>query len=1175
MIKQFGYTWWGQQWLNAFSDIDNSNRLPRGKSYARNGKARDIIIAAHTVNAKVQGSRPKPYKVTVSVTPFTKAEKEAIVGTITDNPVFLSQLLSRELPPGINEVLSRQRIDLFPGSWNDMQAKCNCPDYAMPCKHIASVIYLIANEIDKNPFLIFELHDMDLLQALQKKGFAGERPAVEDIPSVKALTQKLLKSPLEASQGSPAMPDLSKVPECRDELLSLLTPNPLFYPGKDFKEILDKVLKAKSREAKKQLEAALTTEEQPNAALPPESVAQISIVLDDELSVSKVRFRLTNGQTKVVKHTSAPPLDFLSQWLEALVPEKLSRYAPAVQAFSLLYRTSLVLLRQGAVVPQIFSIGDDEYIIYWLPALLNETVKQVTELMAKHMPPESLSLSVKDQPLYFPEKEQATYLLGAMLTHLMRSDALEGDPVPDTFFGPEIFQPYDFESKEYSVTIYLWLRRFYLYEKNIIPVIRIREEEQETMETGFIIDMLVKQKQGKYEEPVPLQEVFRQDMFKELRQAVMQDLSLLISYFPQLSSTIASHGAEDLKVDGREFASIFMQTLPVIRLLGIDILLPKSLQRLLRPTLSMTLEAADEKGITKHFLNMDELLRYQWQVAIGEDQLSAEEFLQLVKGMSGIVKIRDQYVYLNPQEINKLVDKLENPPELSGKDLLQTALAQEYEGSPIHLSKKAQKLLRSLMEAETVATPEDLQASLRPYQQRGYAWLYKNSRIGFGSIIADELGLGKTLQVIAALLKFKQEGLLDKKKALVIVPTTLLTNWQKEMSRFAPNLLWHTYHGPKRAFPEDDFDVMLTTYGIARSDAKQLAKIKWHSITIDEAQNIKNPGTAQTKAIKKLKSDIRIAMSGTPVENRLSEYWSIMDFTNKGYLGGLKPFLRDYSYPIEVEQDQHKLENFKKVMSPFIMRRLKTDKSIITDLPDKVTTDEYCHLTKEQGAVYQNVVDEIMKQIEELEGIERRGLVFKLIIALKQICNHPLQYLKRGSADIALSGKATRLMELLDEMYEQREKVLIFTQFREMGELLQQFINDTYHTQPLFLHGGCTRKQRDEMVEDFQAKPEVNTMILSLKAGGTGLNLTQANHVIHYDLWWNPAVESQATDRAYRIGQQKNVFVYRLITEGTFEEKINQMLIEKRALADMAVSQGEQWIGELSNKDLKGLFTLS
>ncbi len=1171
MIKQFGHTWWGKQWLNSFNHIDNSNRLPRGKSYARNGRAHDIVVAGNTVTAKVDGSARRPYRVSVSVTSFTKQEKEAIVRAVTDNPLFLSQLLARELPPRIHETLSRKQIDLFPGSWRDMEAECSCPDYAMPCKHIAAVIYLIANEIDKNPFLIFELHGLDLLQRMQAEGYTNERPAREDIPSVRLLWRPLSTTPPEASGQVPSPPDLSQIPACGDELLSLLSPNPLFYPGQDFKEVVRKTLSARAKTAKKQLEATLSAEETASTELPPASVAHLRVVLDSTLIVSEVHIRLSDGEAKVIR---SEPLTFLTDWLATLEPERLSRYAPAVQAFSLAYRMSLVLVRQGAVVPQIFGVGKDAYQIHWLPALLNQAVQQATQQLAPHLPPDSLTLSVDREPRYFPEFDQATHLLAALVTHTIRPQTWQEDDMADVFFGPDTLRAHDFESREYPVTTYLWLRRFYLYEKDVIPVIRIREEEPESPEVSFVIDLLVKQRAGTFVEPVSLAEVFEEPKYEELRQAVLQDLSLLINYFPQLAMVISSHGVQELTVDGREFAQIFTQTLPVIRLLGIDILLPKSLQHLLRPTLSMTLDAGEEKGITKHFLSLDELLRYRWQVAIGDEQMNAQEFLQLVRGSSGIVKIRDQYVYLNPQEIRQLVDKLENPPELSGKELLQSALTEEYEGSPIKLNAKAKKLLRSLMKTDTIATPADLHAQLRPYQQRGYAWLYKNSRLGFGSIIADDMGLGKTLQVITMLLKFKEEGQLDKKKALVVVPTTLLTNWQKEMSRFAPALRWHTYHGPQRAFPDDDFDVLLTTYGIARGDVKALNKIKWHSLIIDEAQNIKNPGTAQTKALKKLKSEVRIAMSGTPVENRLSEYWSIMDFTNKGYLGSLKPFLKDYSYPIEVEQDQHQLENFKRVMAPFILRRLKTDKSIITDLPDKITTDEYCHLTKEQAAVYQNVVDEIMKQVEEKDGIERRGLVFKLIIALKQICNHPVQYLKRGKAAIPLSGKATRLMELLDELYEQGEKVLIFTQFREMGTLLQQFISETYHRPPLFLHGGSSRKQRDQMVEDFQQQPEINTMILSLKAGGTGLNLTEANHVVHYDLWWNPAVEAQATDRAYRIGQQRNVFVHRMITEGTFEEKINQMLIEKRELADLAVSQGEQWVGELSNKELKGLFTL-
>jgi SNF2 family DNA or RNA helicase len=616
-----------------------------------------------------------------------------------------------------------------------------------------------------------------------------------------------------------------------------------------------------------------------------------------------------------------------------------------------------------------------------------------------------------------------------------------------------------------------------------------------------------------------------------------------------------------------------MHILAVIRLLGIAVLLPRSLQKLARPSLSLTLDGAS-KGIEKHFLSMDELLKYKWQVALGDQQLTAEEFMKMVKGLSGIVKIRDRYVMVDPAEVRQLIDKLQNPPALKSQDILQVALAEEYAGSPIHLSAAARAVLNSLMEIKQVPLPQGLRATLRPYQVRGFEWLYKNSTIGFGSIIADDMGLGKTLQVITALLKFKEEGLLKKKKALVVVPTTLLTNWQKEIMRFAPDLTYHIYHGAGRKMPLTLPDVLLTTYGVIRSDAEKLSKFKWYVAIIDEAQNIKNPGTAQTKAIKKLKSDVQIAMSGTPVENRMSEYWSIMDFTNKGYLGSQKFFQRTYAYPIEVEGDRNTLTLFRKATSPFIMRRLKSDKSIISDLPDKVEKDEFCTLTGEQAALYQNVVDDSMKQVEQSEGIERSGLVFKLIMALKQICNHPAQFLKKGSADPALSGKTSRLVELLEEIYTANEKVLIFTQFQQMGELLEQLITSQFHTEALFLHGGSSRKQRDAMVEQFQQEAAVKTMILSLKAGGTGLNLTAASQVIHYDLWWNPAVEAQATDRAFRIGQKRNVLVHRLLTQGTFEEKINNMLKEKRELASLAVTQGEQWIGELSNKDLKGIFRL-
>ena len=449
------------------------------------------------------------------------------------------------------------------------------------------------------------------------------------------------------------------------------------------------------------------------------------------------------------------------------------------------------------------------------------------------------------------------------------------------------------------------------------------------------------------------------------------------------------------------------------------------------------------------------------------------------------------------------------------------------------------------------------------------------NEFGWGGCLADDMGLGKTLQVISTLLKLKEDGEFGKKKALVIVPTTLLTNWDKEIKRFAPDLNTHIYHGSNRQLePLKDAEILITTYGVVRSEGAKLQKEKWLIIVIDEAQNIKNPTTAQTKAVKKLKAPIKIAMSGTPVENRLSEYWSIFDFTNKGYLETLTKFKEDFAKPIEVDRDQEQLDKFRKITQPFILRRLKSDKSIIKDLPDKIEKDQFCQLTPVQMAIYQNVIDTTMEAIDKAEGIARKGLVLKLITALKQVCNHPKHFLKKGEEDPTLSGKATLLFDLLKQIQESGEKTLIFTQYQEMGKMLVRMLEAEFNLEIPFLHGGVSRKGRDEMVEDFQNNRATRIMILSLKAGGTGLNLTEASNVIHFDLWWNPAVEAQATDRAYRIGQKNNVLVHRFITQGTFEEKINKLLQKKKELANLTVTTGEKWIGEFSNDELKELVRL-
>jgi len=384
-----------------------------------------------------------------------------------------------------------------------------------------------------------------------------------------------------------------------------------------------------------------------------------------------------------------------------------------------------------------------------------------------------------------------------------------------------------------------------------------------------------------------------------------------------------------------------------------------------------------------------------------------------------------------------------------------------------------------------------------------------------------------------------------------------------------------TYHGPERQLITAHTDLVITTYGLLRREVEKFKKRKWNLIIIDEAQNIKNADSKQTKTVKALKGSGSIALSGTPVENRLTELWSIFDYLNPGYLGTRQNFIRRFAMPIEKYRDQRKIALLQKATAPFIMRRMKTDRSIIQDLPDKIVKNEYCYLSKEQTAIYQRVVDTNIQEISNSEGIARRGLVFKLMTSLKQICNHPVHYTKKGTVVKEHSGKAEMAISLLEKIVSAREKVLLFTQYKEMGNLLVQLIQTELQITPLFFHGSLTRKKREIMIEDFQNGNVSPIMIISLKAGGTGLNLTAATNVIHYDLWWNPAVEAQATDRTYRIGQSRKVVVRRLITIGTFEEKIDEMISAKKELAELTVSTGEKWLSELSNQELKEIFKLS
>jgi non-specific serine/threonine protein kinase len=589
-------------------------------------------------------------------------------------------------------------------------------------------------------------------------------------------------------------------------------------------------------------------------------------------------------------------------------------------------------------------------------------------------------------------------------------------------------------------------------------------------------------------------------------------------------------------------------------------------------------------------VGLNAIMDFNPSLYIGEEKLTEKELKEFLTMAEGLIQYKGKWIEIDKKRLEAALEAFQKVKTLSKHNdiSLNEALRMELNSSKIldiqsdevEISVSNGKWLKNLR--ETLTNPQPLQkvetvptfrAILRGYQQSGYQWLNYMSQLGFGACLADDMGLGKTVQIIAFLEYFRSNY---GGKVLLILPASLIGNWQKEIQKFAPELTFKILHSSAgNTLDEISYDeatfLYITTYGMAVR-LEQLQNRAWDILILDEAQAIKNPGTKQTKVIKSIPAKLRIAMTGTPIENRLSDLWSLFDFLNHGLLGSAKEFTE---LTKELSNNGFGYARLRKLIQPFILRRLKTDKSIITDLPDKIEIDEYAALSKKQIALYQKLVDKIQDKLQTAEGIERKGLVLSSIMKFKQICNHPDQYLGREEYKVEYSGKFEQLKNICETIYEKRERVLVFTQFRELTEPLSDFLKEIFHKEGFVLHGGTTVKNRNHMVEQFNSEEYIPYMVLSLKAGGVGLNLTSANHVIHFDRWWNPAVENQATDRAFRIGQTKNVMVHKFVTKGTIEEKIDAMLQEKKKLAgEILSSNGEQWITELSNEELMNLFSL-
>lgn len=737
------------------------------------------------------------------------------------------------------------------------------------------------------------------------------------------------------------------------------------------------------------------------------------------------------------------------------------------------------------------------------------------------------------------------------------------------------------EIREYDGTVELYLaeksQHLRVPERVFFHLVENRKDDYPF---AFLATYATKGENGKVRH-VPLQYAlteYRQDREKLLE--LLSCLNKVAEVSPLIGQFMESGEMfHPLRLTADEAWEI-LKAVPLIERTGVICRIP-NWWRKRRNGLSVSVNLGEEKPV---FVGMDTILTMCPQLTVDGAALSREEIQSLLAQSEGLALLKGKWVEVDHERLKKMLDEME---KYEGNVSLMSALRmgletdekkEEADVGPILTNGKwladFMYKLRFPGKIRSVAVPESFHASLRPYQKTGYTWLNYMKTLGFGACLADDMGLGKTVQVLAFLEKVRKCS--KSARALLIVPASLLGNWQKETARFAPEMTVHVLHGRTGQIlsgelkNSQDF-LTITTYGMVPR-IPELEKINWDVLILDEAQAIKNPATKQTRQIKKLKSKAKVAMTGTPVENDLTNLWSLFDFLNKGLLGSSKEF---HEFAKGLSQNPQGYAKLKSMIAPFMLRRVKTDKRIISDLPDKLEKIDYVDISKKQAVLYRKYVSDLAAKLEESDGMERRGLVLASLTKLKQICNHPDQYLGQQMYDLKDSGKFEFLKELCENIYEKRERVLVFTQFKEITEYLDDFLAGIFHTRGYVLHGGTPVAKRSKIVEAFQGEKYVPYIVLSVKAGGTGLNLTKANHVIHFDRWWNPAVENQATDRAYRIGQKSNVMVHKLVCRGTLEEKIDEMIRSKQQLAENVIgSGGENWITEMSNKELLEMMRL-
>jgi len=1153
MKGRYGITPWGNWFIKVLDSYDMGSRLTRGRTYANTGKVLSLELNEGWAIAKVKGNYLPSYRVEIKFPPLKEAEK--VYKMIEGDPSLLARIAAGELPETFLQKLIDLDINLIPRRWRDMKRFCTCPDYGDPCKHMAALYYIIAREIDADPHVLFRLRGMDLSARFGKAAVHQIMPPFSVGFAAKAKTGAG-KKPVE----------LEAIPHCGGLIGALLPPAPPFS-DKDFAMVMAEFYHScagyQAWESTGENEEGLAETEHGFSRsvwtiLCPTPGPGANVALESEdINGKREQYSLHEAFEHFVHFSSE---------------DGTASYGFLFYLFKFLN----LLCSAGAFIPYVLT-ENERLAIVWRPFETLPPIPAMLEALAS-LECGMLTVVKAGSQKTVSGRTVVDLLASAFLTGWVRRrfSAIRGNfskhgtgeefrDLLNLFFmetGLDVSSP---AQRSLPVAIDQWLSVLhidfaaYRYSLTIKAhnTKQSSDPEADAKTDMFGLSMDVLDEQNGRVKKTPLSRV------KDLE--TLRAPIALSNYLPEireLSSQPKSAARSSVQLSEARLVAFLDSASAILTRLGMTVNLPRALHRELKPRL--VIKGGQTNKSLVRYLDLNALQDFEWQVAIGDEILTPAEFEKLLKQKRALIRFRDGFVKIDAEEFYRLLKRAKGAqPDFN--DFLKA----HFSGDSV-LAFDTRESIDNLFKEKDFPVPADLSASLRPYQKRGYNWVCSLLLSGFGCILADDMGLGKTIQSIAALLRLKEEGLLDK-GCLIVAPAALLNNWEKEFSRFAPSLGVSRYHGNRRQLDRGR-DVFLTTYQTAVRDTAKLGEESFSLLLVDEAHLMKNADTRLSKTIKQLRSKYRLALSGTPVENRLEDLRSLFDFIYPGYLGNAADFRERFRVPIEVMRNQERAESLRKITAPFLLRRLKTDKSIIRDLPEKIVINEYAVLEKEQAALYESVVAESIKKSEKIDPKERSTLILYMLTSLKQICDHPRVFDKESPAVSELSGKAKLLLALLGEILSNREKTLVFSQYVETLDCLEHIIRKELGEAALVYHGGLGQKTRNETINRFQNDPAARILLVSLKAGGLGLNLTAASRVIHYDLWYNPATENQATDRAFRIGQKRNVFVHRFITRNSFEEKIDAMISSKQELADMTVASGESWIARMSHDELKALF---